>query len=251
MKLDTLKNAGLSTAEIKIYEFLLENGGQTAGQIISSTTLKRGDAYNKIYDLINRGLVIESEKNKKKYFELGSPEKIEQYLQTQKENLELTQKEIQSILPNIVSSYNLAYHKPGVKLFEGEEGMKKIMADSLTAKTEILSYVDVAAVEKYIGKINRIYTKQRQKLGITKKLIVADTTQNKNFFQTIGDQSTEVKFIQAEIESFSTSMQIYDNKVAYLTLKPESMMGIIIEDALIAKMHRKLFEYNWQNAKKS
>lgn len=251
MNLDTLKNAGLTPAEITIYESLLENGGQTAGQIISTTKLKRGDCYNKIYDLIERGLVLESEKNKKKYFELASPETIEVYIEKQKENLELTQKEIKSILPNIVSSYNLAYHKPGVKYFEGEEGMKKIMADSLTAKTNILSYVDVEAVEKYISKINQAYAKKRQKLSIEKKLIVSNNKFNKKFFSKLGDKATAVRYINANIDSFSTSMQIYDNKVAYLTLKPESMTGIIIEDPLIAKMHRQLFEYNWEDAKKS
>lgn len=251
MNLDTLKNAGLTPAEIKIYETLLENGGQTAGQIISATSLKRGDAYNKIYDLVQKGLVLENEKNKKKYFELASPETIENYIENKIANLNITAKEIKSILPNIVSSYNLAYHKPGIKYFEGEEGMKKIMADSLTAKTEILSYVDVEAVEKYIAKINESYAKKRQKLSITKKLIVADTKFNKKFFAKLGDKATEVKFIKADIESFSASMQIYDNKIAYLTLKPENMMGIIIEDPLIAKMHRKLFEHNWKNAKKS
>lgn len=249
MILDNLKNIGLSEEEVRIYDSLLNNGGQTAGQIISATKLKRGDCYNKIYDLKEKGLLIESEKNKKKFFELESPEKIESYIQNRIEVLEQTDSEIKSIMPNIISSYNLAYHKPGVKFFEGEEGMKKIMADSLTAKSTIFSYVDVAAVEKYISKINKSYAKKRQKLNIKKKLIVSDTNFNKKFFSKLGDKATEVKYIDAKIDSSNTAMQIYDNKISYLTLKPESMMGVIIEDPLITKMHRTLFESNWKSAK--
>src|SRR4030042_6295567 len=197
MILDTLKNIGLSEAEVAIYDCLLNNGGQTAGQIIAITKLKRGDCYNKIYDLKEKGLILESEKNKKKFFELESPEKIERYIGNRVEVFEQSQKEIQSIMPNIISSYNLAYHKPGVKFFEGEEGMEKIMADSLTAKSTIYSYVDVAAVEKYISKINKSYAKKRQKLNIKKKLIVSDTAFNKKFFKKLGDKATDVRYINA------------------------------------------------------
>ncbi|MEI6039946.1 MAG: helix-turn-helix domain-containing protein [Candidatus Berkelbacteria bacterium] len=249
MQLDTLKNAGLTPGEIKIYEVLLDNGGQTAGNIISLTKLKRGDCYNKLYDLIDRGLVLESTKNKKKYFELSSPDAIEAYIERRIENLATTQKEIKSILPNILSTYNLSYHKPGVKFFEGEEGMEKIMSDSLTAATTIDEYVDIEAVEKYISKINRAHAKKRQSSNIKKRLLVADTVFNRKFFTQIGDKATEVRYLKADIDSFSTAMLIYDNKISYLTLKPDSMMGIIIEDELIARMHKKLFEFNWSIAK--
>lgn len=251
MKLDTLKNAGLTPAEIKIYESLLENGGQTAGQIITTTALKRGDAYNKIYDLINKGLVLESEKNKKKYFELSSPEKIDGFIETQKENLELTQKEIKSILPNIVSSYNLAYHKPGMKFFEGEDGMKKIMADSLTAQTEILSFVDPKAVDQNIAQDNRRYVNQRKKMKIKKKLLVTRSEYNLKRFAHYNDKLTEVRYIDQRPVSSFTSMQIYDNKISYQTLSKNALMGIIIEDKNIATMHRELFKFIWEKAKKS
>lgn len=248
MILDTLKNAGLTLAEIKIYETLLDSGGQTAGSIIKLTGLKRGDCYNKIYDLVRRSLVVESKKSKKLYFELASPDAIENYITKQIENLSATQKEIKSILPNIISSYNLSYHKPGVKFFEGEEGMKKIMADSLTATTTIDEYADVEAVEKYISKANEQYAKQRKKLNKKKRLIVSDNKYNRDYFNKYGAKATDVHFVRHDLGDFSTAMLIYDNKVSYLTLKPGSMMGIIIEDAFIANMHRKLFEFNWKTS---
>src|SRR4030042_972730 len=141
MILDTLKNIGLSEAEVAIYDCLLNNGGQTAGQIIAITKLKRGDCYNKIYDLKEKGLILESEKNKKKFFELESPEKIERYIGNRVEVFEQSQKEIQSIMPNIISSYNLAYHKPGVKFFEGEEGMAKLKLQTRQCRFMIIKFL--------------------------------------------------------------------------------------------------------------
>jgi len=37
-----------------------------------------------------------------------------------------------------------------------------------------------------------------------------------------------------------------ENKISYITLKENSMIGIIIEDPFIYKMHKTLFEYLWQ-----
>lgn len=245
MQLDTLKNAGLTDGEIKIYEVLLNQGGLFAGQIIKSTGIKRGDCYNKIYDLVGKGLITESEKNKKKYFELSSPETVESYLEKQVEVLESTQKEVKSILPNLISTYNLAYHKPGVKFFEGEEGMRKIMEDSLTAESAIDSYSDIEAVDQFLGKINKDYVKKREKLKKAKRLIIEDTAYNRKVFGKLDPKTSNVRFIKNFKGRFSAAMQIYDNKVSYLTLKPETMMGIIIEDKIIADMHRKLFEVMW------
>jgi len=249
MNLDTLKNAGLTAAEIKIYETLLDNGGQTAGQIIVNTKLKRGDCYNKIYDLIGRGLVLESTKSKKLYFELASPDAIESYIEKQIENLSVTQKEIKSILPNIISSYNLSYHKPGVKFFEGEEAIEKITRDALAAQTEILSFVDSEAVDKYMPDINKKFVSTRRKLKIKKRLIVAESATNRHYFKKNNDELTEVRFAKGKFENFNLNMQIYDNKVSYITLLPDQVIGIIIEDPHIAKLQKQTFDLIWQTSK--
>ncbi len=249
MNLQTLKNAGLADGEVKIYETLLESGGQFAGQVISLSGLKRGDCYNKIYDLIGRGLVVESTKNKKKFFELASPDTIESYIEKQIENLSATQKEIKSILPNIISSYNLSYHKPGVKFFEGDEAIEKITRDALSAKSEILSFVDIEAVTKYASDVNRKFIAARRLSKKKKRVVVADTELNRAYFKKNTDALTEARFVKAQLENFNINMQIYDDKISYITVLKDRTMGIIIEDKYIAKINRQIFEYVWSTGK--
>ena len=43
-------------------------------------------------------------------------------------------------------------------------------------------------------------------------------------------------------------MQIYDNKVSYITLSDKEMIGVIIEDKHIYTMNRDLFDFNWELA---
>ncbi len=227
----------------------MDTGGQTAGNIIKLTGLKRGDCYNKIYDLVARSLVVESKKNKKLYFELASPDAIENYIEKQIENLSSTQKEIKSILPNIISSYNLSYHKPGVKFFEGEEAIEKLTRDALDAKSEILSFVDIEAVTKYARDINKKFVTARRRLHKQKRIVVADTVANRQYFTKAADDLTLVRFIEGKLENFNINMQIYDNKISYITVLKNHTIGFIIEDEYITKMQRQIFEYVWSTGK--
>ena len=62
-----------------------------------------------------------------------------------------------------------------MQFFEGEEGIKKVLEDSLYSKEEISSYADITSIQKYIPKINEWYVDQREKKGIKKKGILLDT----------------------------------------------------------------------------
>jgi sugar-specific transcriptional regulator TrmB len=245
MQLDILKNIGLTDGEVNVYQTLLEGGELSAGELIKKTALKRGDCYNKIYDLKAKQLIEESNNQGKKLFKLGHPVKIEEFIDKRYREIAEIKKEVSALIPGVISTYNLSYHKPGVSYFEGEEGFKQITEDSLSASGEIYSYVDVEAVEKYVGELNKKYVKKREQLGTMKKIIVTDTEYNRLFFKKMGTNVTEVRYIDYKLPPFSAVMQIYDNKISYLTLKPKSMVGIIIEDEMIASMQKGLFEYNW------
>ena len=43
-------------------------------------------------------------------------------------------------------------------------------------------------------------------------------------------------------------MQIYDGKISYISLSEGQMIGTIIEDQAIYKMHKALFDFTWSRA---
>ena len=247
--LEILKRIGLSDAELLIYEVLLNCGELSAGQIIEKTKLKRGDSYNKIYELIKKGLVEEYSKGKIKGFRLEHPNKVQEYIEKRENELEATRREVAAIMPNLVSTFNLAYHKPGVKYFEGDDSFRKMMGDSLSAKEVIYSYVDPEGVDKYLKpEVNRKYIRDCEKHGIRKKILVEDNQSNRERYSKLDIMHTEIRYIGTDLPNFSTTMQIYDNKITFHTLKPDSVLGIIIEDQLIYRLQRALFEIIWNNA---
>jgi sugar-specific transcriptional regulator TrmB len=252
---DLFTQLGLSINESIVYEYLLKNGESPAGAIIKKTPLKRGVIYNCLEDLTKKDLITEQRIAKTKgggkisYFSPNHPQKLEEYVESEKARLEKVQKTLDLSLPAILSDFNLVSGKPGVKFYEGLDGVKKVTEVSLTAKSTIYSYADIEAIEKYVSKINHDYVQKREKLGIKKMGIVIDSPFTRKYLKDYHREITDTRFIDYKLFPFNTVMQIYDDKISYVTLSEKNKIGILIEDKNICQMHKSLFEFTWQHAK--
>ena len=238
----TLTQAGLEPNAALVYEVLLQNGPLPAGKIHQKTPLKRGLVYKILVDLVGLGLVIKKlDVGKVAVFEPGHPLKLKELAEIKEKQAKQAQNALEGVLPQLISEFNLAAGKPGVRFFEGREGVWEVLKDSLTATDEIYSYADVESVVKYIEEINNKYVAARERLHIKKKVIFIDSPFSRKYYSNYYRDVTDLKFIKAEAPPFESVMQIYNNKVTYVTLTPEKMIGVIIEDVHIYTMHRYLF----------
>lgn len=247
--IQALLKAGLNQNEADIYTYLLEHGKTNIQQLLQDTGIKRGNLYHILYALRDQNLVIQTEENKKLHFQLNDPASLRTLLENQRQKTQENIREVESLLPELISTYTLTSNKPGIVLFEGEEAMRHILEDALTAEDDILQYVDLEAVINIYPELNKLYNHRRAILKKKKRMILPNTKLSREYASTQKSNITEVRLVDYELPKFSTVMQIYNNKVSYLTLRPQGMIGAIIEDELIAKMHRALFEFNWSIAK--
>ena len=150
-------------------------------------------------------------------------------------------------MPTFISEFNLVSGKPGVRYFEGIDGIKKVINNTLTSKTVIYTYADMEKINQYIKKINDEYSKKRNELKIEKKVLLVDSEYTHKFLKNYPAENLDIRFIK-NIRHFTAVMQIYDNKISYITLAKERITGIIIDDKNIYEMHKILFENDWKNA---
>jgi len=239
---------GLTNDQATVYEALLKSGESVAKKIVQSTGLKRGLVYKILEQLTSLSLVNKrDEEGKVTVFIPAHPQKLRDILSKKEEAIRTITASAGEIIGSLSSQYNLITGKPNVQFFEGEKGIEEVLDDSLYAKSEILSYVDVEAVLKYIPKANASYVAKREKYGIKKKMIVLDTPFNRDYLKEYFRNVTDTRFLLHTNTPFKTVMQIYDNKVSYLTLSDKETIGVIIEDENIAYMHRYIFEYLWND----
>ena len=105
---EALLNFGLSNKEADVYLAHLELGQATVKQIAEKADLKRTSTYTYIRSLINRGLLNTLEKDGKQYFIAEKPEKLKFFCEQQEKEIKRKIKNIESILPELESLYNIA-----------------------------------------------------------------------------------------------------------------------------------------------
>ncbi|MFZ2881908.1 MAG: helix-turn-helix domain-containing protein, partial [Candidatus Moraniibacteriota bacterium] len=228
---------GLNEKEAEIYMATLELGEATGFQIYKKTSLKKPTVYYILDELQKRGLVVLTKKGKKKYYIAESPTKIQ-------EDLENKLKSFNSILPQLLSVYNIQAVKPKLRYYEGKDGIKEVYADTLKYKDEILSFSSENVVSILGEDFSLDYIRKRVKKNIPIKSIVPNLENiQEKFLNKNQEQLRSAKLIDPKEFNFPIEINIYANKVAFMSFRDE--LAVIIESDEINKMMKLLFSFFW------
>ncbi len=246
MNTEPLKKIGLTDNEIKIYLTLLKIGLSTAYEISQKTGIYRVHVYDKLEQLMDKGLVTHVYKGAKKHFQATPPEKIMQYLEEKKTNLESQKQEVESILPELESLAKLPKEDTMVEVFKGSEGLKYFLKDIIKTKKEVLiSGIDDARYEEALPVFMPQYFRDLDKHKIPERVL---TVKKKGVFMFNKElaKTTQYKFV--ELSQFNpTNTFIYGNKVVIVTWGTP-VTAIMIKNASVAETYREHFEHLWNVA---
>lgn len=248
--IETISQAGLTKDQAAIYVTLLEKGALTAREATLAAGVNRTLGYAVLEQLESLGLVSKSKAlGSVATFSPSHPSVLEERAESQLKAVTRAKEGVKSVLPDLSSLFNLATGRPGVRFFEGEEGQKEVLWDSLTSTETIYTYVDVETVDGYVDALNKAYVKERLRRKVPKKILAPDTPQARAELRREVNELTEMRLIpEQDAPTFHTAMQIYDGKVSYLTFTNDIMTGTIIHDRAIYTLHRFLFEHQWEHA---
>lgn len=246
-----LVRTGIDYQQAVLYEILLTEGTLKAGALAKKAPFKRGLVYKTLDELIMLNLVEKKEPpNKVATFTAVHPSALSQLIDAQLKEKESAQKTLIQHMGDLASLYNLANGKPGVEFFEGKEGVEKVLNDTLNQTGEIYTYADIEAVDNNIKSINHAYVAKRESLGIPKKALILDTPFARKIMKDYHARVTTTRLISNEdAPPFRSVMEIYNGKIAYITFEKDLLVGMIIQDEAIYKMHKYLFEFMWDRGK--
>ncbi|MDD5039630.1 MAG: helix-turn-helix domain-containing protein [Patescibacteria group bacterium] len=237
-----LSTVGLEPKEALVYEALLGLGKTGIGQLLNRVPYKRGNTYVLVYSLIKKGLVAEIEEHGRKVFVVEPPDRLMALVEERQKDTARQQQTLDRALPDLLSRYRLAMNKPGVRYFEGREGIIKIYEELLANNLPIDSIEEKGDLVAYLPDYAPEYVRKR----IAKKLFNRVISPDSNSL----NKTDPAKFIEARLAPaarfpFRMDIKISGNKVSLITFQKEDAVGVLIDNPEIAANFHILFEFLW------
>lgn len=237
-----LFNAGLTKNECDVYLSLLQKEMSLASKIASETKISRPHIYDSLNRLMKKGLASYIIKNNRRYFKAADPKELLNCISKQKRKLEVEEKEIQELIPDLIKLAVKKKDKPSVELYEGKEGFKTIFNDILYTNKNFVAFGASGKFETLLPLFSKHFIKRRQQQKIKARLIVVEGA------SPIKTKLNEYRTISKAFCSPSTTV-VYGNKVAILVWHDEPL-GIKIDSLEVAESYKNYFEMLWAVSKK-
>jgi sugar-specific transcriptional regulator TrmB len=235
-----LTDIGLHETEVRFYLAALELGRAPMRDIARKAGISRTNAYDVFSRLLEQRLVneIPQSSDRSMLIMAESPARVLEIVEERRKKLE-------AVMPELLSLHNRAPEKPKVRYFQGADGIKAVLDETITCRSKmllgILSMSDLYEVPGRAWMDDNV--RRRIEAGVTLRVVRSATKDLHKFWS---DSPSDLRILRYAPENFSFSMTtyIYDDTVALISSRKENF-AMTIESAEFAAMQTGLFETLW------
>ena len=238
--IDNLQQLGFGDKEARLYLAALEHAPASVVTLAKYSGVKRGTIYEFLEQLVQKGIIEVEVSGKRRLYRGTDPKNLKRLVERQQAIVDELIPDLALLLPTISA-------KPKVRFFEGKEGILSLYDEilELPGESEVIGYATFSGVyEVYSEHAIRDYIRRRVAGKITQRLImpIDDRAQA----HSNEAELREVKMVPSEQFPIKNEINVYQNKVAIISLGLEKI-GMIIESAQVADTQRAIFELLWRN----
>jgi sugar-specific transcriptional regulator TrmB len=231
----------LTSTQAEILNYLYQNKEAKASEIATKINKSRTIVYKELEELSKTGVIEKKEKpGQVTVFLAGHPSLLAKLMEEKENEIIKGKQLLNNYLPDIISSYNLIHNRPGIKMYEGVEGMEKIYNEILDDGKDfylIRSAYEPVYKEQILPIVNE-FIKKRIKKNIN---VTAITPTDLHASPEKDAEWLMSRFMVGEDKyNAPVEIDIFGNKVAILSFGDE-LIGMIIESKQIASGLKQLF----------
>jgi len=251
MKLkQALIEIGISPIEVDTYLTLLKTAGaQPASVLANRMDINRTTAYKALVNLSKQGLATKTMKHGIICFFAEDPEdSLKALVEERQDILKNVNSTILEALPSLIVGEEGNPHLPKIRYYEGIDGLKQIYEAVLKEGVDYYRYGDLTKIYGTLGDFTDEFIKKRKKLGITANAIMPYHKKNEEIYKRQNkDDKRKVLYIPHDLFPIEGEVRIFGNKVAILSLKKDSPIGVIVESEIVARMFKSIFMLTWKD----
>lgn len=243
---EMLEKIGLTPGEAEVYEALVELGLSSAGMIIKKANIASSKVYDVLHRLISKGLASYSVKNGVRYYDATPPERLVDFLEQKKTDIDKAQDEIRKVIPAIMQKRREVKEENKVVVYTGPQGARIVLKESIEAGrkgAELCGYgTDEDPYKDYLPADIEEHFRDQVKYKVKWKLLFT-----KGKWRSPSPMA-DIRYLPKGFNLPIRTM-IYGSKVAIVDFhKP--ITTIIINNREIAESYKKHFDFLWSIAKR-
>lgn len=255
MSQPALTSAGLTKAQAQIYEYLLNNKEAKANKITRDLKISRGTVYYTLDELISLKLAEKIDApNQISRFRAEHPAVLQKIFEQKEKGLIKEKSSLSENLPDLISAFNLINNKPGVKFYEGKEGIAavfKYMAGNFKPDTEIISFVKVLPAEFEIQTKEAFsgYIKKRIALSVKTRVVAIDSAESRELKKNDDKSLRQTRLAMAKdlpLDFPGGEIFIYGEEICSLTVDNNVYFAFTVQSKGIAQLLKAFFEVEWR-----
>jgi len=220
------------------YMASLELGEATVNQVATRAGLGRTTAYSVIERLQEEGLVLLVDREDKRFVVPEDPNVLMR-------RLEARQRTLAELMPQLRSLYNSSRTKPEIRFYEGQDAVRTVLWDTLTAQSKHLRGVlSAAQLLESVGSVGmEEYIAKRVQAGIRLQVLRSSSQDIDSLWPHADQQLRELRYAPEHI-TLAMTTYVYDDKVVMLSSKREDY-GLIIQSHDFATLYAAMFDGLW------
>lgn len=233
-----MQELGIRGKTYSAYMAALELGEASVNQIAVRAELGRTTAYSVLERLEEEGLIRFVTRDEKRLVVPEDPHVLF-------DKMEKRQRTLTNLMPQLCSLYNSSRTKPEIRFYEGENAVRNVLWDTLTAQSgRLRGVLSTAHLLESIGRDTMLeYASKRVELGIRLQALRSVSQDRDTLWPDQDEELREVRYAPEHI-TLNVSTYVYDDKVVMLSSRRENY-GLIIQSHDFATLYAAMFDGLW------
>lgn len=247
-----IEELGLSNKEARVYVANLMLGPSSVQNIADQAGIKRVTTYVILESLIGLGLVSQSMKGKKTYFNAEDPSNLSRLLNKREQELKEQKTNFNAILPELIGLKTIPKDSPNVKFYDGAEGIKGIFATFFSTYagdvTDAYGVSNLDQLHAFFPEMAQTGVNPERTKNKVRSHFLYTTTRGPIYDDTDENSNRESRWVPIDKYSFQGDFSIIGDYIILLSLGGSNPIGITIKSREIAQGMLAMFHLAWDGA---
>jgi sugar-specific transcriptional regulator TrmB len=239
MNVRTLQNFGLTEPQAKAYICLVKSGSLTAKSLAEKIKEGRTNTYMVLDRLLELGLVAKVEDRKVLRFCAANPVQLQNLAESKRREVLAHEKAVKDAMPALLSYYYTYQNQPGIRFFQGLEGITKMYEDQRRTMADIY-FMRADSNVNPIRDVLLDHIEKRTRLGIVTHSVEPYGSQPVGFAGVDDRKKRDITWLPNGTFTAPVNVYIYGEKVALMS-HGEEVFGSIIESPQLAVAFKQIF----------